>query len=84
MLYLCCTSLKIQKPKVAFELRNLLIISMLTAGSINPEANQHVFKREMLYLPEELKRGKFKFFKSVGLWAFIMIALYVLIYVNLW
>ena len=67
-----------------FLLITAVLISLLTAGSVNPEASQHIFKREMLYLPEELKRGKFRFLKSVGLWAFIMIALYVLIYVNLW
>jgi hypothetical protein len=61
-----------------------VIMSRLTVKSINPAASQHVFKKEMLYLPKELRSGKLKWFKSVSLWAIIMIALYVMIYFYLW
>ena len=61
-----------------------IILSRLTTKSINPEASQHVFKKEMLYLPEDLKSGKYKWLRSVSLWAILMIVLYVLIYFYLW
>jgi SSS family solute:Na+ symporter len=61
-----------------------MILSRLTGNSTNPEADQHVFKKEMLYMPKERLRSNSKWFKSVRLWAVIMIVLYVIIYFYLW
>jgi SSS family solute:Na+ symporter len=61
-----------------------VVISILTPGSVDPASSQYTFKKEMIRLPSDISDGRDHWYKSVTLWAVLMIVAYVFIYILWW
>jgi SSS family solute:Na+ symporter len=61
-----------------------LVVSYFTPRSVNPNAVEHTWKKEMIRLPTSVKDGRDHWYKSVTLWAVVMIGLYVVLYIVWW
>ncbi|MFC2123627.1 SLC5 family protein [Bacteroidota bacterium] len=61
-----------------------LVVSYLTPKSVNKNAADHTWKRDMMKLPASVHAGKKHWYQSVTLWAVVMIGMYLILYIFWW
>ena len=61
-----------------------LAVSYFTQKSVNENAVEYTWKKDMLKLPASVYAGKKRWYQSVTFWAVVMIGLYVVLYIVWW